>query len=70
MPGEQYFEAAKTVFKAYIEDTDFRKIIDRGNFAQLNVTPWIDSYRQLTPELRKAIHEYIKDYVPLNNFVE
>jgi type I restriction enzyme R subunit len=68
MPGEQYFTAAKTVFKAYIEDTDFRNIIDKGKLAQLNVTPWIDAYRQLGDELRKRIPEYIKDYVPLNNF--
>jgi len=70
MPEEKYFPAAKTIFKAYIEDTEFRNIVDKGNLAQLNVTPWIDAYRQLTPELRKLIPEYIKDYVSLNNFVE
>jgi len=70
MPGESYFTSAKAIFKAYIEDTEFRRIVDQGNFAELNVTPWIESYRQLTPELRKLIPEYIKDYVPLNNFVE
>jgi len=70
MPGENYFAGAKTIFKAYIEDTEFRNIVDQKNLAQLNVTPWIDAYRQLTPELRKLIPEYIKDYVPLNNFVE
>jgi len=70
MPGDNYFAAAKTVFKAYIEDIEFRNIVDQGNLAQLNVTPWIDAYRQLSPELRKLIPEYIKDYVPLNNFVE
>jgi type I restriction enzyme, R subunit len=70
MPGENYFAGAKTIFKAYIEDTEFRNIVDQRNLAQLNVTPWIDAYRQLTPEFRKLIPEYIKDYVPLNNFVE
>jgi type I restriction enzyme R subunit len=70
MPGENYFADAKTIFKAYIEDTEFRNIVDQKNLAQLNVTPWIDAYRQLNPELRKLIPEYIKDYVPLNNFVE
>jgi type I restriction enzyme R subunit len=70
MPEEKYFSSAKTVFKAYIEDTEFRNIVDQGNLAQLNVTPWIDAYRQLSSELRKLIPEYIKDYVPLNNFVE
>jgi len=70
MPGENYFEGAKAIFKAYIEDVEFRNIIDQKNFAQLYVTPWIASYHQLNPQLRKLIPEYIKDYVPLNNFVE
>jgi len=69
MPGENYFSGTKTIFKAYIEDAEFRGIVDHGNYSLLNVTPWIDAYRQLTPQLRKLIPEYIKDYVPLNNFV-
>jgi len=70
MPGENYFASAKAVFKAYIEDPEFREIIDKGNFSLLNVTPWMEAYRQLNPELRKMIPEYVKDYVSLNNFVE
>jgi len=70
MPGENYFSSAKAVFKAYIEDAEFRNIVDQGNFAQLNVTPWMEAYRQLSGELRKTIPEYIKDYVPLNNFMD
>jgi type I restriction enzyme R subunit len=70
MPGEKYFDSAKTIFKAYIEDADFRATIDQKNYSQLNVTPWIGAYRQLSPELRALIPDYIKDYVPLNNFAE
>jgi type I restriction enzyme, R subunit len=70
MPGENYFSSAKAVFKAYIEDAEFRNIVDQGNFAQLNVTPWMEAYRQLSGELRKTIPEYIKDYVPLNNYMD
>jgi len=70
MPGENYFASAKAVFKAYIEDAEFRNIVDQGNFAQLNVTPWMEAYRQLSGELRKTIPEYIKDYVPLNNYMD
>jgi len=70
MPGESYFSSAKAVFKAYIEDAEFRNIVDKGNFAQLNVTPWMEAYRQLSAELRKTIPEYIKDYVPLNNYMD
>ena len=70
MPGENHFSGAKVIFKAYIEDAEFRNIIDQGNLSLLNVTPWIDSYRQLSPEFRTLIPEYIKDYVPLNNYVK
>ncbi|GHV63440.1 hypothetical protein AGMMS49587_13480 [Spirochaetia bacterium] len=69
MPGEAYFDSAKTVFNAYITDTDFRDIIDTGDFSQLNVSPYGEAFRALTAELRRAIPEYIKDFVPLNNFV-
>ena len=68
LPKEEYFAYAKTVFKAYITDTEFRDIIDQGNFAYLNVTPYGESFKKLPPELRKAIPEYIKDFVPLNKF--
>jgi type I restriction enzyme R subunit len=68
IPDETYFSSAKTVFKAYIEDEEFRRIIESGNLAMLNVSPYGYAYRQLSTELRKKIPEYIKDFVPLNNF--
>ncbi len=68
LPKEEYFSYAKTVFKAYILDTEFRDIIDKSNFAYLNVTPYGEAFKKLSPELRKAIPEYIKDFVPLNKF--
>lgn len=69
LPKEEYFEYAKKVFKAYILDDEFRRIVDSGNFALLNISPYGEAFRKLTPELRKAIPEYIKDYVPLNKFI-
>jgi type I restriction enzyme R subunit len=69
LPREEYFSYAKTVFKAYIDDTEFRDIIDKGDFSQLSVSPFGEAFRELSPELRKAIPDYIKDFVPLNNFV-
>jgi len=69
LPKEEYFEYAKTVFKAYILDAEFRQIIDNGNFAMLNVSPYGEAFKHLSPELRKAIPEYIKDFVSLNKFV-
>lgn len=69
LPKEEYFSYAKTVFKAYILDAEFRAIIDNKNFALLNISPYGEAFKKLPPELRKAIPEYIKDFVPLNKFV-
>lgn len=68
LPKEEYFSYARTVFKAYIVDSEFREIVEKGNFAHLNVTPYGEAFKKLPPELRKAIPEYIKDFVPLNKF--
>ncbi len=69
LPEEEYFEYAKTVFKAYISDSEFRQIIDSGNFAILNISPYGEAFKKLPQDLRKIIPEYIKDNVPLNKFV-
>lgn len=69
LPKEEYFEYARTVFKAYILDNEFRQVVDSGNFAMLNISPYGEAFKKLTPELRKAIPEYIKDNVSLNKFV-
>jgi len=69
LPKEEYFEYAKTVFKAYILDAEFRQIIDTGNFAMLNLSPYGEAFKKLPSSFRKAIPEYIKDFVPLNKFV-
>jgi type I restriction enzyme R subunit len=69
LPNEEYYTYAKIVFKAYIDDYEFRAIIEQGNFAYLNVNPSGDAFQKLPPELQRLIPEYIKDYVPLNKFV-
>ena len=58
MPGKKVFAAAKNVFKAYILDLNFRQIVESGNFAMLNVNPNGKSFKQIPPELRRAIPEY------------
>jgi type I restriction enzyme R subunit len=68
LPDEAYFDACKTMFTAYVNDLDFRATLDSGNYALLNVSAYGEAFRKLTPDLRKQIPEYIKDYVPLNVF--
>jgi hypothetical protein len=68
--SEDDFDNARTIFRAYIQDTDFRNIIDQKNFSQLNVTPWIEPYMKLSQEIRTKIPEYIKDNVQLNIYMD
>jgi type I restriction enzyme R subunit len=68
LPNEAYVRPAKTVFSAYINNAEFREIIDSRDFTLLNVSPWGGDFKKLTPDLQKQIPEYIKDYVPLNMF--
>lgn len=69
LPDDEYFTIAKDYFKSYITDTEFRDIIENKKYALLNTNPNGDVFRKLTPELRSAIPEYIKDYVSLNKFI-
>jgi type I restriction enzyme R subunit len=70
LPDKKYFQDARTVFKAYITDSEFRQLIDSGQFAMLNINPNGTSFRNIPSTLRHKIPEYIKDYVPLNQFME
>ena len=69
MPGEDIWESSKSVFKAYVLDSDFRESVDTGNFARLNINPNGEAFRKIPARMRHLIPEYIKDYVPLNQFV-
>jgi type I restriction enzyme R subunit len=69
LPADEYFSFAKDFFKSYITDNEFRDIIENKKYALLNTNPNGDVFRKLSPELRFAIPEYIKDNVSLNKFV-
>jgi type I restriction enzyme R subunit len=60
----------KYYFKAYLTDSKVRGIIDKREYAELNTNPTftMQDYRAVPEEWRKRIPEYIKDYVPLNQF--
>jgi len=61
----------KYFFKAYTINTAIRHIIDNGRYAELYVNPTFNmtDYEAVPKEWREVIPEYIKDYVPLNQFM-
>lgn len=69
LPDEKVFNYAKDYFKSYITDPEFREIIEQKKYALLNTNPNGNVFRQLPPELRALIPEYIKDNISLNQFM-
>lgn len=63
--------AMKYFFKAYTTDAALRAIIDDKRFGELNVNPafGVGDLRAVPLEWRDGIPEYVKDYVPLNQFM-
>lgn len=63
--------AMKYFFKAYATDAALRAIIDEKQFTELNVNPafGIADLKAVPGDWRQRIPEYVKDYVPLNQFM-
>lgn len=61
----------KYYFKAYLTDSRVRGIIDSKKLIELNTNPTftMQDYKAVPEEWRTRIPDYIKDYVPLNQFV-
>lgn len=61
----------KYFFKAYAINATIREIIDNGKFVELYVNPTFNmtDYKAVPKEWREVIPEYIKDYIPLNQFM-
>lgn len=68
-PG--YIIPMKYFFKAYITDSKVREIIETKQLIELNINPTfsMSDYRAVPKEWRTKIPEYVKDYVPLNQFM-
>lgn len=70
-PENKYVPYIRNYLKAYISDEHFREIINKKQFADLNVYPGfsmqefkaLDSWRDIIPE-------YVKDYVSVNQYME
>ena len=62
--------AIKTFFKAYITNGITREAVDKKDFNYLatNAAFTTKDYRAVPEKYRKLVPEYIKDYVPLNQF--
>jgi len=63
--------AMKYYFKAYATDHRLRDIIETKRLTDLNVYPafGMNDYKAVPPVWRTRIPEYVKDYVPLNQFM-
>jgi len=62
--------AIKTYFKAYVTSNLVRDIIDSRQFTDLATNPYFSTYdfRAVPQRYRTLVPEYVKDYVPLNQF--
>ncbi|MCX7257807.1 MAG: DEAD/DEAH box helicase family protein [Polaromonas sp.] len=63
--------AMKYYFKAYATDHKLRDIIEDRRLTDLNVYPafGMSDFKAVPPAWRTRIPEYVKDYVPLNQFM-
>jgi type I restriction enzyme R subunit len=70
-PASSYVPLAKRFFKAYITDEEIRMIINQKEYAKLATSPKITMQDLVAlNDWREVIPQYVKDYVPLNNFIQ
>lgn len=71
VPGQaKSIPAIKHYFKSYLTDSGIRHIIDNRQFIDLATHPMLSTrdYKAVPERFRRLVPEYIKDYVPLNQF--
>lgn len=69
-PDSQKIPDIRNYLKAYATDEHFRNIINERRFADLNVYPGFSIQEfQALGYWREVVPEYVKDYVPLNQFM-
>jgi len=69
-PESKYVPYIKNYLKAYVTDEKFRDIINNKHFADLNVYAGfgMSEFKALNG-WRETVPEYVKDYVPVNQFM-
>ncbi len=69
-PESKYVPYIKNYLKAYVTDEKFRDIINKKHFAELNVYAGFNmSEFKALNGWRETVPEYVKDYVPVNQFM-
>ncbi|MCK5466027.1 DEAD/DEAH box helicase family protein [Candidatus Parcubacteria bacterium] len=70
-PESKYVPYIKNYLKAYVTDEKFRDIINNKHFAELNVYAGftMSEFKELNG-WRETVPEYVKDYVPVNQFMK
>lgn len=67
-PSDDNFHDAKQFFESYAIDPEYREIIDSKRFAELNVHPSGQAFKNLPTDLREMIPQFIKEKVDLERF--
>lgn len=69
-PDNKYVPYIKNYLKAYVSDDKFRQIINNKHFTELNVYGafTMAEFKALNG-WRETVPEYVKDYVPINQFM-
>ena len=68
--AEDDFAVAKSFFKTYLTDTEFREIVESRKFSNMATNPNKEVFRKVSIDLRNQITEYVKDNISLNQFME
>ena len=68
-PSEDYFYDTKQFFESYILDKDYRDIIDSKRFAELNVHPSGQAFKNIPQEFREQIPLYVRENVDMERLV-
>ena len=68
-PSEDNFYDTKQFFESYILDKDYRDIIDSKRFAELNVHPSGQAFKNIPQEFREQIPLYVKENVDMERLV-
>jgi type I restriction enzyme R subunit len=69
-PDANHMPQIRLFFKAYVTDGEIRDIVEKREFNRLATNPKVNlsDYKALN-SWRDVIPEYVKDYVPLNQFL-